>query len=91
MSYHCPTCQRLIFNRRLARCEFCGADIPAELRFSANEIAKLDREMTELAARRRKRDIEQEEDRKKEKRPSKGFGPRDISEIIAKTMADDPK
>jgi hypothetical protein len=92
MSYYCPTCQRIIFNRRLARCEFCNAGIPAELRFSANEIAKLDRQMSELAARRKKRDIEQEEDRKKAEGPSRGFipGPRAISEIVAKWNFDDP-
>ena len=91
MSYRCPACQRIIFNRRLARCEFCNAAIPAELRFSAGEVATLDRNMAQLAVRRKRRDREQEEERRKEvqKRPSRGFGPRDIAEIIAKEIADD--
>ena len=93
MSYHCPTCQRMIFNRRLERCEFCGAVIPAELRLSAEEVARLDREMAELAARRKKRDLEQEEERKKamQKRPNKGFvpGPGDIAEWVANWPSND--
>ena len=91
MSYHCPTCQRMIFNRRLQRCECCGADIPAELRFSAEEILEHDREMAQLAERREKRDREQEEERKKENqnRPSRGLGPRDFSDAIAKSSAED--
>jgi hypothetical protein len=62
MSYHCPTCQRIIFNRRLAQCEFCGADIPNSLRFSAAEIAALDRKMAESAQRQKQRELEQEEE-----------------------------
>ena len=91
MSYHCPACQRMIFNRRLERYEFCGAAIPAELRFSAAEIVELDTEMEQMAERRKKRDREQEEERKKEiqNRPSRGLGPRDFSDAIAKSVADD--
>jgi hypothetical protein len=81
----------MIFNRRLERCEICGADMPAELRFSAEEIVELDRQMAQLAERRRKRDREQEEERKKEiqNRPSRGLGPRDFSDAIAKSSAED--
>ena len=93
MSYHCPACQRMIFNRRLERCEFCGADTPTELRFSLEEIVELDREMAQLAERRKKRDLEQEEEHQKKikNRPGRGFGPRDISDAIAKSVADDAK
>jgi uncharacterized Zn finger protein (UPF0148 family) len=62
MSYHCPNCQRMIFNRRLVRCGFCGADMPASLRFTAEEIAIRDRKMAESEARRKRREIEQEEE-----------------------------
>ena len=64
MSYHCPTCQRIIYNRRLAQCEFCGTDIPADLRFSAAEIAALDRKLAELEKRRKQRELEQDEEHK---------------------------
>ena len=93
MSYHCPTCKRIIFNRRLERCEFCGTDLPTGLRLSPKEVAQLDKEMANLSERRKKRDLEQEEERKKEiqERPKKGFlpGPRDISEMVAKWRSDD--
>jgi hypothetical protein len=62
MSYHCPACQRMIFNRRLLRCDFCGAEIPESLRFTAEEIARLDRNMAESEERRKRREAEQEEE-----------------------------
>ena len=58
MSYRCPSCQRIIFNRRLKNCDFCAAEIPDSLRFTPEEIAALDREMAELASRRKQRDQE---------------------------------
>ena len=65
--------------------------MPAELRFSAEEIVELDRQMAQLAERRKKRDRAQEEERKQESqnRPSRGLGPRDFSDAIAKSVADD--
>ena len=62
MSYHCPTCQRIIYNRRLAQCEFCGAEIPVDLRFSAAEVAALDRKLAESGERRKQRELEQKEE-----------------------------
>lgn len=44
MKFVCPSCERTIFNRRLANCEFCSAVIPEELLLSENEIEKLDRQ-----------------------------------------------
>ncbi|MBI2924475.1 MAG: hypothetical protein HYY24_02090 [Verrucomicrobia bacterium] len=58
MSYHCPSCQRVIFSRRLKNCDFCGAEIPAHLRFTPKEIEALNRKMAELAERRKQRDRE---------------------------------
>ena len=62
MTYHCPTCQRTIFNRRLERCDFCGADIPASLRFTAEEMALRDKKMADSEERRKRREVEQEEE-----------------------------
>ena len=42
MPRQCPECDRVIYNRRLAACEFCGADIPEHLRLSPDEIASID-------------------------------------------------
>ena len=35
---YCPSCKKGIFNRRLPKCEFCGAPIPLELLMSADEF-----------------------------------------------------
>jgi hypothetical protein len=55
MSYNCPECHRAIYNRRLTHCGFCGAPIPDKLRFTSEEIAKLDREAAELEEQHRQR------------------------------------
>jgi hypothetical protein len=62
MSYHCPTCRRLLYNRRLTHCGFCGAQIPESLRFTPEEIAALDREMAELEELRKQRACAAEEE-----------------------------
>ena len=65
MSHKCPSCQRVIYNRRLTRCGFCGAEIPESLRFTPAEIAALERELAELEQLRKQRqrsaDIKEEE------------------------------
>jgi len=67
MSHHCPSCQRVLYNRRLTHCGFCGAEIPENLRFTPEEIAALDRKMAELEEQRRQRErkaAEEEEARR---------------------------
>ena len=68
MSYNCPTCQRLLYNRRLKHCGFCGAQIPESLRFTPEEITALDKKMAELEAQRiqRERTAAEEEAKRKE-------------------------
>ena len=66
MSYHCPICQRVLYNRRLSQCGFCGADIPENLRFTPEVIATLDRETAELEEQRKQREREAEEARRAE-------------------------
>ena len=63
MTHDCPTCKRVLYNRRLARCGFCGAPIPQELRFTPEESAELDRKMAELEESRRQRQVAQEAER----------------------------
>jgi len=64
MSAQCPHCQRVLYNRRLARCGYCGALIPVELRFTPEEIATLDRKMAEWEAERLQRERLAEADAK---------------------------
>jgi hypothetical protein len=90
MSYRCPTCEKIIFNRRLERCEFCAGIIPPEMRFSAEEIAKLDESVARSAetAKRRAAEREKEEklaERLRAKQGSKGIlpSPADIVDMIS--------
>ena len=62
---HCPSCDRVLYNRRLAKCGYCGADIPEENRFTPEEEAKLDRQMEELKVRSDQREAEREAERKR--------------------------
>jgi len=56
----------VLYNRRLSHCGFCGADIPENLGFTPEEIAALDREMTELEEQRKQRERVAEEARRAE-------------------------
>jgi hypothetical protein len=57
MTYHCPKCQRVLYNRRLKNCGFCSSPIPDEMRFTPEEIAALDQQMVELDEQRRQRQL----------------------------------
>jgi ribosomal protein L37E len=67
MEYRCPTCQRVLYNRRLKQCGFCGAQIPESLRFTPEEIAAIDKRMADLEEQRaqRERAATEEEARRK--------------------------
>ncbi len=60
MKLFCPSCERVLYNRRLKRCGFCGAIIPEELRFTPGEIDALDRKMAESEAAGKERNKERE-------------------------------
>ena len=60
MKHHCPNCQRVLYNRRLKKCGFCGTLIPEELRFTPAETAALEKKAAELEASRRQRQLAQE-------------------------------
>lgn len=53
--YRCPTCGFQIFNRRVSKCESCGAALPSELLFSRQQIAALDAEHEKSEKQRRAR------------------------------------
>ena len=42
--FRCPACQFAIFNRRVPRCERCGATLPEALLFGAEDLQRLDEE-----------------------------------------------
>jgi len=67
MSYRCPKCKGVIYNRRNKQCGFCGAELPAELLFTAAEIAALDKEAAaakELHRQKQAKEDEEEEERR---------------------------
>jgi hypothetical protein len=41
MAFVCPKCGRPIANRRLAKCSYCGNEIPEILRFTPEQLAEL--------------------------------------------------
>jgi len=53
--YRCPKCGFRIFNRRVSKCESCGAALPSELLFSQEQIAALDAEHEKSEKQRRAR------------------------------------
>jgi len=56
MSYQCPKFNGVVYNRRSNICGFCGSELPAELLFTAEEIAALDKEADEAEARRKRKE-----------------------------------
>ena len=69
MSHICPSCDRVLYNRRLEVCDFCGAPIPEELRFTPAEIAELDRKKAKSEEQKRQREqVRAQEDEKEEER-----------------------
>ena len=66
MSYHCPNCEGVLYDRRRKTCGFCGAELPAHLLFTPNELELLRREEAEAEQRQkeqRARDAREEEAR----------------------------
>ena len=41
MSYQCPGCHGVLYDRRRKTCGFCGVELPAELLFTPAELAQL--------------------------------------------------
>jgi hypothetical protein len=74
MSYHCPTCGRLLYDRRLTNCGFCGSQIPERLRFTSEEVGAIDKKMADLDEERAQRQrAADEEVKRKEKGDAGGF------------------
>jgi DNA-directed RNA polymerase subunit M/transcription elongation factor TFIIS len=68
----CPSCNRLLYSRRNKTCGFCGAELPAEVRFSEDEIAAMKAEQEAIALRRAKDKAKEEEEKKRKKAAGDG-------------------
>ena len=72
MSHKCPSCQRVLYNRRLKTCGFCGAPIPEDLRFTAQESMALEKKMVDLEEQRRQRQLATDKEEEERKRREAG-------------------
>lgn len=57
MRYRCPDCNFPVFNRRVSKCESCGAPLPAEMLYTKEQAeaidAEFERNKTQVARHRR--------------------------------------
>lgn len=53
--YCCPECERAILNRKIDKCLYCGAALPATLLLSPEAIAELNRQQQALEAQHSQR------------------------------------
>lgn len=73
MENRCPSCQRVVLQRRLAKCEFCGVSLPEALRLNDAEIEDArERELAVLERQRERR--KQDEEDEQRRRGSDGAG-----------------
>lgn len=49
---NCPHCDRVVYSRKRGVCGYCGGELPAEMLFSAEEIAAMDAEKQAMERRR---------------------------------------
>lgn len=65
--YCCPACHFTIFNRRVARCEKCKAELPETLLFTEQDLARLAIEEARIAKQRQELERQRaEEERRRE-------------------------
>ena len=65
MAFQCPACEREIYRRRLAKCEFCDLPLPPEYLLTREEREAMDRELEEMRLRRERDKQKEEEERKR--------------------------
>ena len=65
MSFHCPKCHGVLYDRSRKTCGFCDTPLPEELRFSPAQLEMLrqDREMLEQRREQREADEKARRDR----------------------------
>ncbi len=50
--FRCAVCSRGVLNRSVAACLYCGADLPEEVRFAPEEIARREADLARAEAAR---------------------------------------
>jgi hypothetical protein len=71
--FRCPDCGFTVFNRRLSTCESCRAPLPAALRFTVAELARLS-EDEDRNGETRKELARQAEELERQRQKRKGDG-----------------
>jgi hypothetical protein len=66
MSYHCPACDGVLYDRRRSTCGFCGATLPDELLFTPEQRETLQKQEEVDKLRREQREKEEAERRARE-------------------------
>lgn len=72
--FHCPACGFAIFNRRIAQCEACKAQLPVSLLFNTTDLERIqvDADRNEKIRKDLAREAEAEEQRKQRRRGEGG-------------------
>ena len=60
MSYHCPSCHGVLYDRRRKTCGFCGAELPVALLFTAAELERWRHDEAEADERYRQQKAKEE-------------------------------
>ena len=71
MSYHCPSCHGVLYDRRRKTCGFCGVALPAELLFTPAELEQRQREEA-VAERHRQQRIKEQAEAEEQARRARG-------------------
>jgi hypothetical protein len=64
MKLECPSCKRPLASRRHKLCQYCGAELPAELLFSKEEMEAANRAWDEEQKKIRLRHAKEDEEEK---------------------------
>lgn len=66
MSFHCPKCQGVLYDRSRKTCGFCDAPLPEELRFSPAQLEMLRKDAEILKQREEQREADENARRDRE-------------------------
>ena len=74
MSYHCPKCHGVLYDRRRKTCGFCSAELPAELLFTPAELEKLRLDEAAADERYRQQRAKEQAEAEEQARAASGSG-----------------
>ncbi len=48
MSFNCPKCNRLVYNRKRKQCGYCGTELPEDFLLSKEQIEEIETQKEEF-------------------------------------------